>query len=115
MPPIKHSNTATALIDAANRGDLDSVRQQLDERPELIDHRVGDFTALTRAALRGHVDVVNFLLDRGAQHYVRVSFHTFECGPKGYVAIRTIHSMSFVTLSCIGCLSSFVSCCGGWK
>jgi uncharacterized protein len=55
------------IHDAAARGDVDSVRGLLDEDIGLIDvaDRLGG-TPLHRAVLGGNSDVVNLLLDRGA-------------------------------------------------
>ena len=55
------------LLDSAQNGDLDAVRQALDRDPDLahVSDDTGD-TALHRAATVGRLDIVTLLLDAGA-------------------------------------------------
>lgn len=57
----------TDLIDAATRGDIDRVRALIDHDPALVQRR-DQFgaTALHFAALSGHRQIAQLLLDRGA-------------------------------------------------
>jgi ankyrin repeat protein len=64
-----------SLLEVADRGDLDRLRQALDAHPELIDER-GELPGHTgkRTALHfgvGHASVVRLLLERGANPNIR--------------------------------------------
>ncbi|MGH9175887.1 MAG: ankyrin repeat domain-containing protein, partial [Vicinamibacterales bacterium] len=73
---LTHLRGRGAYVDictAASIGDLDRVRQLLDEDPtlanrpsEYVTYYVGSGTPLRNAAGRGHMDVVTLLLERGA-------------------------------------------------
>jgi len=62
-----------SLMEAADRGELARVRALLDEHPTLIDARGGENsqTALHHAACNGHRDLVELLLERGADPAIR--------------------------------------------
>lgn len=72
--PLLQSGHATAaagggaVIEAAKRGDLAALRRLVTSNPRLIDEKDAQFgaTALHWAALRGHAEVVEFLLTQGA-------------------------------------------------
>ncbi len=61
---------------AAGRGDLDTVRQLVDDNPTWI-HTVGSHgrTMLWEAAYRGKLEVVEFLLERGADINLPGCYH----------------------------------------
>jgi beta-lactamase regulating signal transducer with metallopeptidase domain len=54
------------LVEAADEGDLDDVRELLDRGVNVNAAVDGDGTPLIAAARGGHVDIVRLLLDRGA-------------------------------------------------
>src|ERR1051326_6410856 len=58
---------AQEIVEAAKRGDLATVRRLLQKDPQLV--RVGDSggsTALHWAGANGHVEVMQYLIDHGA-------------------------------------------------
>src|SRR5215211_524368 len=62
------------MLDAAEHGRTDELRQLLDAHPDLIDARGGNFqkqTALHKAAWHNHAGCVRLLLDRGADVRMR--------------------------------------------
>ena len=71
MPKVQltgnQSDFLKIVAAAAGRGDLDTVRQLLDDKPTWI-HTVGSHgrTMLWEAAYRGKLEMVQFLLERGA-------------------------------------------------
>ena len=64
------------VVAAAGRGDLDTVRQLLDDNPAWI-HTVGSHgrTMLWEAAYRGKLEMVRFLLERGADINLPGCYH----------------------------------------
>jgi hypothetical protein len=54
------------IWDAARRGDLAEVKRVLGQHPGLLDAGVGGMTLLMFASVGGHVDVVRWLVDKGA-------------------------------------------------
>jgi hypothetical protein len=62
--------TLADLVGAAEKGKIQVVRDALDSGVP-IDGRIGKETALTRAAWRGHADIVRLLVSRGADLTVR--------------------------------------------
>jgi ankyrin repeat protein len=72
-----------ALINAINRGDLNQVRAVLDADRELV-HRRDELgaTALHYATLSGHREVVQLLLDRGAE--INTRDNRFGATPTGW-------------------------------
>lgn len=60
--------SADAIYVAAGRGDLVAVRRLVDADPALVraEHPVAGGTALDYAALTGQVDVMRYLIARGA-------------------------------------------------
>ncbi len=73
---LAHLRTRGAYIDictAAHTGDLNRVRELLDEDPTLANHApdyvtyyLGSGTPLKSAAAKGHIEIVKLLLERGA-------------------------------------------------
>ena len=80
MPNIqltgKQSDFLKIVAAAAGRGDLEAVRQLVDDNPEWI-HTVGSHgrTMLWEAAYRGKLEVVRFLLARGADINLPGCYH----------------------------------------
>ncbi len=64
------------VVAAAGRGDLETVRQLLDDKPAWI-HTVGSHgrTMLWEAAYRGKLEMVQFLLERGADINLPGCYH----------------------------------------
>ena len=64
------------VVAAAGRGDLDTVRQLLDDNPAWI-HTVGSHgrTMLWEAAYRGKLEMVQFLIERGADINLPGCYH----------------------------------------
>ena len=64
------------VVAAAGRGDLDTVRELLDDNPAWI-HTVGSHgrTMLWEAAYRGKLEMVQFLLERGADINLPGCYH----------------------------------------
>ncbi len=58
--------TAARLHEAVERGDLDTARELLDRRPEIIDLGRGEMRALQMAVLRRDLAMTSLLLERGA-------------------------------------------------
>ena len=73
----------TALTSAINRGDLNQVRTILDANRELV-HQRDEFgaTALHYATLNGHREIVQLLLDSGAQ--INTRDNRFGATPTGW-------------------------------
>ena len=80
MPSIqltgKQSDFLKIVVAAAGRGDLETVRQLLDDNPAWI-HTVGSHgrTMLWEAAYRGKLEMVQFLLERGADINLPGCYH----------------------------------------
>uniref|UniRef100_K3XBW9 Uncharacterized protein n=1 Tax=Globisporangium ultimum (strain ATCC 200006 / CBS 805.95 / DAOM BR144) TaxID=431595 RepID=K3XBW9_GLOUD len=55
-----------ALVDAANRGDVEDVRKVLADSKTYVDGKIDGRTALSYVAEAGNAEVVQLLLDRGA-------------------------------------------------
>ncbi len=73
------------VVAAAGRGDIDGVRQLLDYKPEWL-HTIGSHgrTMLWEAAYRGKLEMVKFLVERGADMNLpgcHLSQHTLEVTP----------------------------------
>lgn len=64
------------VVAAVGRGDLDTVRELLDDNPAWI-HTVGSHgrTMLWEAAYRGRLEMVQFLLERGADIHLPGCYH----------------------------------------
>lgn len=73
----------TALTSVINRGDLNQVRTIRDANRELV-HQRDEFgaTALHYATLNGHREIVQLLLDRGAQ--INTRDNRFGATPTGW-------------------------------
>jgi ankyrin repeat protein len=56
-----------AIVDAAEDGDLEEVRRLVQQDRGLLDANDNHSTPLTAAAWGGHVEVMRFLLEEGAQ------------------------------------------------
>lgn len=72
-PPDKRG-AVDSILDAAENGHTDKLRNLLDAHPDLIDARGGNFqkqTALHKAAWRNHHACVELLLARGAEVRIR--------------------------------------------
>jgi ankyrin repeat protein len=80
MPKVQltgnQSDFLKIVVAAAGRGDLESVRQLVDDNPAWI-HTVGSHgrTMLWEAAYRGRLEVVRFLLERGADINLPGCYH----------------------------------------
>ena len=72
----KQSDFLKIVVAAAGRGDLETVRQLLDDNPAWI-HTVGSHgrTMLWEAAYRGKLEMVGFLLERGADINLPGCYH----------------------------------------
>lgn len=89
MPKVqltgKQSDFLKIVVAAAGRGDLETVRQLLDDNPDWL-HTVGSHgrTMLWEAAYRGKLEMVQFLLQRGADIHLpgcHLSQHGIEITP----------------------------------
>ena len=81
----KQSDFLKIVVAAAGRGDVDGVRQLLDDKPDWI-HTIGSHgrTMLWEAAYRGKLEVVKFLVARGADLNLpgcHLSKHSLEITP----------------------------------
>ena len=81
----KQSDFLKIVVAAAGRGDLEAVRQFLDDKPEWL-HTIGSHgrTMLWEAAYRGKLDVVQFLVEQGADINLpgcHLSQHDLEITP----------------------------------
>ncbi|MCE2403073.1 ankyrin repeat domain-containing protein [Candidatus Poribacteria bacterium] len=81
----KQSDFLKIIVAAAGRGDLDAVRQFLDDKPEWL-HTIGSHgrTMLWEAAYRGKLEVVRFLVEQGADMNLpgcHLSQHDLEITP----------------------------------
>ena len=80
MPKVQltgnQSDFLKIVVAAAGRGDLETVRQLLDDKPAWI-HTVGSHgrTMLWEAAYRGKLEMVGFLLERGADINLPGCYH----------------------------------------
>lgn len=80
MPKVQltgnQSDFLKIVVAAAGRGDLETVRQLVDDNPAWI-HTVGSHgrTMLWEAAYRGKLEVVQFLLERGADINLPGCYH----------------------------------------
>jgi len=78
---LEHLRARGAYVDintAASIGDLDRVRELLDEDPSLanrvseyVTYYIGSGAPLKNAAARGHIEIVKLLLERGADPNLR--------------------------------------------
>jgi ankyrin repeat protein len=95
---LAHLRSRGAYVDictAAHSGDIDRVRELLDEDPSLA-NRVGDYATyypssgspLRNAATRGHMEIVKLLLERGADPNLREE----EIAPKGYALYSAVYN-----------------------
>lgn len=81
----KQSDFLKIVVAAAGRGDLEAVRQFLEDRPEWI-HTIGSHgrTMLWEAAYRGKLEIVKFLVEQGADINLpgcHLSQHDLEITP----------------------------------
>ncbi len=60
------TTTMTALLQAATLGDVAQVRRLIDDGVDVNGVGFGDRTALHESAEHAHVDIVKYLLERGA-------------------------------------------------
>ena len=80
MPKVQltgnQSDFLKIVVAAAGRGDLETVRQLLDDNPAWV-HTVGSHgrTMLWEAAYRGKLEMVQFLLERGADINLPGCYH----------------------------------------
>ena len=80
MPKVQltgnQSDFLKIVVAAAGRGDLETVRQLLDDKPDWI-HTVGSHgrTMLWEAAYRGKLEMIEFLLERGADINLPGCYH----------------------------------------
>ena len=80
MPNVQltgnQSDFLKIVVAAAGRGDLETVRQLVDDNPAWI-HTVGSHgrTMLWEAAYRGRLEMVQFLLERGADINLPGCYH----------------------------------------
>jgi len=67
----KQSDFLEIVVAAAGRGNLEAVRELVEEKPNWI-HTVGSHgrTMLWEASYRGKKDVVQFLVERGADVHI---------------------------------------------
>jgi ankyrin repeat protein len=63
---------ATTLEYWASLGNLTMVQRALEEQPDVNVKGLDDYTALHAAAENGHVEVMRFLLERGADVNARL-------------------------------------------
>lgn len=81
----RQSDFLKVVVAAAGRGDIESVRELLDYKPEWL-HTIGSHgrTMLWEAAYRGKLEMVQFLVERGADMTLpgcHLSQHTLEVTP----------------------------------
>ncbi len=81
----RQSDFLKIVVTAAGRGDLDGVRQLLDDKPEWL-HTIGSHgrTMLWEAAYRGKLEMVKYLVERGADMHLpgcHLSQHDLEVTP----------------------------------
>jgi ankyrin repeat protein len=69
------------FVSAAQRGNLNRIRQLLDQGINVNTVDKGGWTALCQAAYNGHKDILQLLLDRGA--------HTEKADPIGNTPLLT--------------------------
>ena len=80
MPKVQltgnQSDFLKIVVAAAGRGDLETVRQLLDDKPAWV-HTVGSHgrTMLWEAAYRGKLEMIEFLLERGADINLPGCYH----------------------------------------
>ena len=80
MPKVQltgnQSDFLKIVVAAAGRGDLETVRELVDDKPAWI-HTVGSHgrTMLWEAAYRGRLEIVQFLLERGANINLPGCYH----------------------------------------
>lgn len=80
MPKVQltgnQSDFLKIVVAAAGRGDLETVRQLLDDKPAWI-HTIGSHgrTMLWEAAYRGKLEMIEFLLERGADINLPGCYH----------------------------------------
>ena len=80
MPKVQltgnQSDFLKIVVAAAGRGDLETVRELVDDKPDWI-HTVGSHgrTMLWEAAYRGRLEIVQFLLERGADINLPGCYH----------------------------------------
>jgi ankyrin repeat protein len=85
--PADEEETIDAILDAAENGRLDALRQLIDAYPRLINARGGNFqkqTALHKAAWHNHEPCVRLLIERGAD--VRIRDHGDNAYPLHFAA-----------------------------
>ena len=95
---LAHLRSRGAYVDictAASIGDLERVRELLDEDPSLanqpvdyVTYYVGSGTPLRNAAGRGHMDVVKLLLERGADP----NLPEVEIAPHGHALYSAVYN-----------------------
>jgi ankyrin repeat protein len=95
---LAHLRGRGAYVDvctAAHIGDLDRVRELLDEDPclanrasDYVTYYLGSGTPLKNAAARGHIEIVKRLLERGADPNLREE----EIAPNGHALYAAVYN-----------------------
>ncbi|MBI3320033.1 MAG: ankyrin repeat domain-containing protein [Candidatus Omnitrophica bacterium] len=100
---LAHLRARGAYVDictAAHIGDLDRVKELLDEEPALanrvsdyVTYYVGSGSPLRNAAAKGHIEIVKLLLDRGADPNLREE----GIAPHGHALYSAVYNGHFET------------------
>lgn len=95
---LDHLSACGAYVDintAASIGDLERVRDLLDEDPtlanrvsEYVTYYIGSGAPLKNAAARGHIEIVKLLLERGADPNLREE----EIAPHGHALYSAVYN-----------------------
>jgi ankyrin repeat protein len=109
-------------LSAVRRGDVEEVARLLDAKPHLVEarnHRTYDQTPLIMAVVRGHVDLVRLLLERGADvndvgGYGRTALHrAAEEGHEEVVSILLDCGADPSKKDIYGCTPLMAASCNG--
>src|SRR5262249_24478167 len=85
------------LLDAARKGDLASVKALVEKGAAIETKTPYGQTALYLAAMNGHADVVQFLLDKGASTNIRDTF--YKAPMLGFVPMRKHYDVAKMLIS----------------